>query len=184
MENNNLLDYLPGYVQDYREIREIALVEQGEFDDLWVEKDQILDNAFIMDADDYGVSRYETILGIVKKPSETLDERKFNILVKVNEQLPYTMNALKEKLKNLCGADGYRVILTHTTYTLEIKVALVAKNNFDAVTEMVKRVVPCNLVCVISIIYNTNAVLHGFTHGELADYTQYELRNEVFTHGN
>lgn len=184
MANNKLIEYLPEFVRDYREIIVITDTEQEEFDLLWEEKDQILNNAFVEDADEYGVERYESILGIIKTPSETLDERKFNILVKVNEQLPYTMNALKEKLKNLCGADGYRVILTHTTYTLEIKVALVAKNNFDAVTEMVKRVVPCNLVCVISIIYNTNAVLHGFTHGELADYTQYELRNEVFTHGN
>lgn len=183
MANNKLIEYLPEFVRDYREIIVITDTEQEEFDLLWEEKDQILNNAFVEDADEYGVERYESILGIIKTPSETLDERKFNILVKVNEQLPYTMNALKEKLAMLCGSDGYFVTLTHTEYALDIKVGLIAKNNLEAVKEMVERVVPCNLICTVTILYNQHSTLAEFTHAELSGYSHYNLRNEVLTHG-
>ena len=183
MDKNKLSEHLPQYIQDYREIREILDCEQGEFDRLWIAKDQILNNAFVYDADESGVGRYEKILGMIKKPSDTLDERKFHIIVKMNEQLPYTIASLKENLAKLCGVDGFAVVQLFTQYQLEIKVALTAKSNLDAVKEMVERVIPCNMGCVVSLIYNQHSNLGRFTQGSLGNYTQYELRNEVLTDG-
>lgn len=184
MEHKKIIEYLPEFIQEYREVKELVNSEQVELDELWVEQTNTLNNSFVMDADEAGVTRYEKMLGIVKKPTESLDDRKFNIIVQINEQLPYTMTALNKKLENLCGVGGYVIILSSAIYTIAIKVALTAKNNFYAVQEMMKRVLPCNLIYTVSIIYNQHETLAAFTHGQLAAYTHYELRNEVLPNGN
>lgn len=179
MSTNKLIEYLPLYVQNYTEIKEITNSEQFEFDLLWDEKERILNNSFVMYADDEGLRRYEDMLGMVKKPSENLEDRKFNIIVKMNEQLPYSIRALENKLKNLCGEDGYFISLKHNTYTINIKVALTARNNLKAVQEMVKRVIPCNLVIVVTLAYNQHESLTKYTHSQLAEFTHKHIRNEV-----
>lgn len=184
MEHKKIIEYLPEFIQEYREIKELVNSEQVELDELWIEHTNTLNNSFVMDADEAGVTRYEKMLGIVKKPSESLDDRKFNIIVQINEQLPYTMTALNKKLENLCGVGGYVITLSSAIYTISIKVALTAKNNFYAVQEMMKRVLPCNLIYTVSIIYNQHETLAAFTHGQLAAYTQSDIRNEVLTSGN
>lgn len=184
MEHKKINEYLPEFIQEYREIKEVMNSEQVELDELWVAQTNTLNNSFVMDADEAGVTRYEKMLGIVKKPTESLEDRKFNIIVQINEQLPYTMTALNNKLENLCGADGYVITLSSAIYTIAIKVALTAKNNFYAVQEMVKRILPCNLIYTVSIIYNQHETLAAFTHGQLAVYTHSDIRNEVLTSGN
>lgn len=184
MELKKIIEYLPEFIQEYREIEEVMNSEQVELDELWIEQTNTLNNSFVMDADEVGVSRYESMLGIIKKPTESLEDRKFNILVQINEQLPYTMTALNSKLENLCGVNGYVIILSSAIYTIAIKVALTAKNNFYAVQEMMKRILPCNLIYTVSIIYNQHETLAAFTHGQLAAYTHSDIRNEVLTSGN
>lgn len=181
MENKEIIEYLPEYIQEYQEIKQIMSTEQTELNDLWDEFEITMDNQFVVDANEQGVERYEKILNITKKPGQTLEERKFVILVKMNEQLPYTMNALKKKLENLCGEDGYSIVLQNGIYKITIKVELTAKNNLDAVKEMLDRVIPCNMICVVELIYNTYEKLEDFTHQALAVYTHNQLRNEVLS---
>lgn len=179
MGSNLLLSHLPPYLQGYQELAQLLSALQGEVDDLWVYKAQILDNAFVSDADEYGVGRYEAIAGLTPTPSETLEERKFNLLVKINEQLPYSLYALKEKLSNLCGEDGYFVTLSHQSYTLDIRLALAQASNFTAVEEMVNRVVPCNLICTVTMLYNQHSQYTQYTHSQLSSYTHSSLKSEV-----
>lgn len=184
MGSNPLLGHLPTYLQTYRELVQIAQGEQDEIDDLWEAKDGVLNNAFIDDADEYGVSRYEEMMSIVATPSETLDERKFAILTKVNEQLPYSMNALHALLITLCGEDGYTMTLTHEDYALDVVLSLAFKGKLGSVTALLERVVPCNLVTTTAILYNQHSTLANFTHTQLGRYSHYELRNEVVSNVN
>lgn len=185
MYDRRLIDYIPHIIRDVREYKAIMNdAEQPEMVASWKALDDALNDQFIVDATEYGVSRWEKILGIVPKATSTLDERKFTILIRINEQLPFTITTLKEQLKSLCGADGYVVQLLANDYILIVKVALVAVQNYNDVKQLLNRTVPANLVIQLSIIYNTHEVLHAFTHGELRAYTHYQLRNEVPTDGN
>lgn len=185
MYDRRLIEYIPHIIRDVKEYK--AILNDAEQDEMvlsWQATDDALNDQFIIDATENGVSRWEKILGIVPKATLTLDERKFTILTRINEQLPFTITTLKEQLKSLCGADGYVVELEANVYTLIVKVALVAVQNYNDVQQLLNRIVPANLVIQLSIIYNTHEVLHAFTHGELHAYTHYQLRNEVLTDGN
>ena len=98
-----IIDYLPPYLMVYKEIKAIMEAEQSEFEIVWPQAENVLNNQFVSDSSSIGIERMEKILGIIPKDTDTQDERKFRILVKLNEQLPYTLPVLEQQLKRMCG---------------------------------------------------------------------------------
>lgn len=180
MYNRKLIEYIPEFLRDVKEYEAIlTLAEQPEMVELWEAEENALKDQFIMDATENGVSRWEKILGIVPKKSDTLDERKFSILTRTSEQLPFTLTTLKEQLKSLCGEDGYEVGLDANNYTLTVFVALTSRSSFNDVDSLLKRVVPANLIINLSLKYNQQNAVSTFTHGGLRKFTHEQLRNGV-----
>ena len=177
--DRNMIEYLPPMLQTIREFKALIDAEQPEASDLWDALDDVLDDQFINDATANGVSRWEKILTIAPKGGSTLPERKLQILARLNEELPYTFAKLKNQLEALCGVDGYSVVLSNSTYTLTVRVGLTAKDSFDAVDNLLDRVIPANILIDVSLEYNTHQTLSALTHAQLAAYTHDELRSEV-----
>jgi len=176
---NKLLKYLPEEIQAYLEMQYITSVEQSEIDTINITAKQILDNIFIETADETGIARWERMIGIVPLASATLEERKFDILARYNEQIPYTMYALENLLALLCGENGYSLERDLKNHTIVTKVELTAKNKLASVRELLERVLPCNLMYVLELIYNQHLTLAKFTHAQLKQFTHSALRNEV-----
>lgn len=76
----DLPGYLPPYLQEYQELMQALTAENPEFKAVWKETQWILDNNFVVSADDYGLSRFEKILEIRPGKSETLEERRLHIV--------------------------------------------------------------------------------------------------------
>lgn len=174
----NLSDYLPLFIQDYAQIREIMNTEQVNVEKVWDDAESVMNDQFVVDATENGVRRWEKILKITPKATENLDERKFYVLARLNEKLPYTLEALSNMLSYLCGANGYTLKLDSNNYVLTVKLALASKHNFEAVEKLLTRVVPANLVTVTGL-FNTHSILGGFTHEQLKAYTHKEVREEM-----
>ena len=115
--------------------------------------------------------------------TDTLDERRFRVLAKINAQLPFSIRRLRQQLSTLCGEDGYKLEVNGGVYTLTVKVALTAKRNQQAVEELLADIVPANMVCTTSLLYNQHADLTRFTHAQLALLTHFEIREEVLPDG-
>ena len=176
--DRKLIDYLPIFVQDYAEIKAIMDTEQVDVGAVWTDAENVMKDQFVADATEYGVKRWESILGIVPKATYTLEERKFNILTRLTEQLPYTTESLSNVLSSLCGDDGYILEINYDTYEVVVKLPLSNINNFDAVKELLEKMIPANMVIHVIVRYNSNEKLYSFTHGELAAYTHKQLREE------
>lgn len=177
-----LIDYLPPVIRNVREYQAIMNDgEQAEVSVLWDAVDAAFNDQFVNSATVNGVERWENILGIKPKGTDTLDARKFRILSRLNEQLPYTLPVLKSMLQSLCGEDGYSVEVQNELYTLKVKIALVAKSNFDDVGVLLNRVVPANMIIELELKYNTWGTLKEFTWGFLKTQTWKEIKNEVIT---
>lgn len=174
-----LINYLPYVVRDYNEFKGIMESEQPEFERAWDSTDDLLDNQFISTAGNMGLSRWEKILEITPKGTDTLEDRRFRILTRINEELPYTLPQLRNILETLCGAGNYSADVVGGTYQLLVKIGLAAKNNFNDVEALLNRVVPQNLTVNLLQLYNTHAELGRFTHAQLAAYTHDQMRNEV-----
>ena len=178
--DRKLIDYLPPFMQGYREFAVIMEAEQPEIDLLWGATEAVFADQFIQDATENGVKRWESVLGISPKGTDTLDERKFRILTKLNQELPYTLRKLEQVLTTICGAGNFSINLQPDKYHVEIKLALANKNNYNEVAGVLKKMIPANMTQWIQIMYNSHDVLKNFTHAEMAAYTHEQLRNEVF----
>lgn len=167
-----LIEYLPPIIRNVREYR--AILESGaqaEISDLWDAVDSAFDNQFVETATLYGVERWEKMLKISPKASHSLADRKFTILARMNEQLPYTLPVLKNMLQSLCGKDGFVAEMQSELYTLRVSVALVAKANFDDVKILLHRIVPANMVIELTLMYNTFEKMKNVTWGYLQNKT-------------
>ena len=118
-------------------------------------------------------------MSITPKDTDTLDERKFRILSRMNQELPYTMLKLKESLTTLCGEDGFFIELRSEDYYIKVKLALSNKNNYQEVSDLLTKMIPANLIQEVQIMYNGHKILKEFTHAELGIKTHEELRNGV-----
>lgn len=177
--DRKLINYLPYVVRDYAEFKGISEAKQPEFESAWGSSDDLLNNQFISTAGNLGLSRWEKILGITPKGTDTLEDRRFRILTRLNEELPYTLPQLRNILETLCGSENYSAEVMEGTYQLIVKIGLAAKNNFSDVESLLDRVVPQNLIVTLLQLYNTHAELGRFTHAQLAAYTHDQMRNEV-----
>lgn len=177
--DRNMIDYYPRVLQLVQEVIGMSDGQQEGFDQLWDNLGTAMGDQFLSTATEYGIARWEGILGISPRGGDTLEDRRFRVKARVNEQLPYTMRVLEQKLVTLCGEDGYSITLNHGAYTLTVKVALSAKSNFDDVDDLVRRIAPANLVIIVELKYNQYETLSKFTHRQLANYAHDQLRNEV-----
>lgn len=173
-----LLNYLPPFVQRFKEMSAIMNTEQQEFELTWQNAENTLADQFILTATINGVKRLEKIYDIVPKDSDTLEERRFVILSKKNEKPPYTMAALKNVLNALCGEDGYTLYLNTDEYELTVKLDINNEKNFESVVEMLNKILPANIVRNVSV-FNTYDILSNYTHEQLAKFTHDEIRKGV-----
>ena len=150
-----LIDYLPPVLRDVREYQALTQGEDPEIALLWEGMDAAINDQFVVSATEYGVNRWETILQITPKATFTLEERKFSILTRFAEQLPYTIRMLEKMLAELCGPDGFEIRLDANAYTITVLLAISKRNNFEDVRLMVGRVIPANLIVTISLQFNT-----------------------------
>jgi uncharacterized protein YmfQ (DUF2313 family) len=179
--NRKLINYLPPFIQEYREMATIMETEQFEIDRLWTEVENALADQFLLEATVNSVKRWESMLGISPKDTDTLEERRFRILTKLNQELPYTFRKLEQVLTNLCGADGFSIEVYAAEYHIEIKLAVGNHNNYSEVETLLKKMIPANMTQYIRLMYNKYERLAQFTHGRLSTYNHTQLRNEVLT---
>lgn len=180
----DLLSYQSNIIKQIREFKVLAEIENPKLGCVWQAVEDAINDQFATSLTENGCKRWESIMEIQAKDTDELGFRRFRILSRLNEQLPYSYRLLELQLRTLCGENGYKMILQNNTYTLIVKVALIAKDKFSDVGNTLRRYVPANIVIDLSLLYNTHEVLASFTHEQLANYTHLQLREEVINSVN
>lgn len=90
MKEINLIDWLPRYLQEYREIKEIMSTENPEIEYLYKEIDITMDNQFIHTCNEKGIERFEKLLKIIPNSDDNLPGRISRVLSRWNDSIPYT----------------------------------------------------------------------------------------------
>lgn len=177
--DRQLINYLPEWLRDFNEMKKLARAEQDQADKLWKSCESIWDNNFIDTLDSHGCDRWEIMLHIKPKDSYTLAERRNNIKSRVVEQRPFTVKKLEQMLDSICGKERYELSIEPDKYKITCKIELTSKNMLSDVKELMKRVIPANMIMEVGLKYNTYAMLADFTHTQLRSFTQQQLREEV-----
>lgn len=176
-----LLDHLPDILRDIYEFRGICSAGDNELEALKDALAEVVNDNFVRTLSENGCSRWERMLKLTPKATDTLDDRRFRILAAINQDTPYTMRGLHVLLSALCGADEYSAELDPGNYTISVKLALTAKEQFSEVQKLLAMVLPANIASLITLKYNRHMDFTGYTHGELAAFTHDRMRNEVLT---
>lgn len=172
-----LLNYLPEFLREYREMKVLCQAQQYQAEQMWLASEKVWNNQFISTLDEYGCTRWESILGLQVKDTYSLDDRRNKILSRIVEQRPFTVRSLKRQLEVLCGEDNF--ILNLDGLCLTVRIGLSSKHMYDDVQIMLDRILPANIQLYYSLLYNSHDKLGQHTHTDLADYTHTQLREDV-----
>lgn len=175
----DILSYLPQVLHDLEEIVEIANVEEPILETLWEEVENTLNNQFVFTANTKGAARYESMLKLVSGELETIETRRFRILTRYQEQAPYTYKVLTQLLDSLLGKGQYELTRNVAEKWLKVKMELTVKRQFEAVEVMLERITPQNMILTVELRYNQHALLHKYTHAQLAAFTHRQIREDV-----
>lgn len=161
------------------EIQEIYRSESVEIQALWNTMVDIFREQYIMTAESFGLKKWEAILDIIPAPDDTIDDRRFNILLELAGQRPYTELKLRELLDGICGKGNYQIEQDYKNYNVHFKVSLGVKRQRNAVANLLKDIIPMNLIYDVDLLYNRHIDLSRYTHKELAQFTHFALNQEV-----
>lgn len=125
MRKVNLFNYLPLFMQEYQEMNITLTVENEELTKEWKEIERAFNNTFIFSTDIYGISRFEKMMKIYPKSSDTLKERQTKVYTKWNAVLPYTWRWLEEYLTAyFLGTSTQAIpILFNKEYRLDVRLS-------------------------------------------------------------
>lgn len=96
-------------MQQFIEMQQIMKSANISTDEIDKNIEGTWNNAFILDADEIGISKYEEFLSIIPSPSDTLEDRKQKVLTAWNNDNKFTLKNLKKRLEQRCGKDNYKI---------------------------------------------------------------------------
>lgn len=175
----DLTEYLPPVALQIQNIAQVLAVEQPIFATAWRKLETVLLEEMIMQAGSYGIGRWEELLQIAGRESLSLEERRRLVLLRLNEQLPFTISRLRELLAANVPEGEYVLTLDHAAYTLHVFLSLSSKGCAPALRELLRRVIPANLQVDLQLLYNTYGRLARCKHADLAKLRHWEIREEV-----
>ena len=171
-----LLNLLPEIYKPIYDFRAIANGSCEEVEPLYNGVKAILDNTFINTASDSILAKWEKHLGITPNATDTLDERRFRILAKLNDSPPYTDAYLEKRLDELCGKDCWRVLKDYDQYQLVVQISASSATNNATVADVVRKIIPANMTLVVQDFRTRHSELTGYTHEQLAAYTHDDIK--------
>lgn len=154
----DLNSYLPQVVGDAREIRDMNRVEDLELNGLWYETEKLFYNRWILTADEDGLARYESLLGL--KPKGDLLERRRVVWYEWNKNVIYTDRSVRRILDQLLGPDGYFFDIHYEEYTITLSV-IVKRDLGDVnyVYDEIRRIIPANIWMKVAVVCMSDLIL-------------------------
>lgn len=163
-------------IQEIKEFQVVAEIEDGELNTVNKHIQDLISDQFIQTATEKGIARREKILNLTPFADDTLESRRFRVLSKWGNELPYTYRSMIEHLTHLCGKDGFSIKLNSNEYTLVVRVDLTIKRMEEEARNLVRKMAPANLLVTVELRYRQHKELKRYTHAQLRAFRHRELR--------
>lgn len=171
--NVRLQRYYPDVMAPAKEFRALAETENPEFNLIWGHAWKWLANTFVLDIDEDGATRWETMLHLQKLPEDTLQDRRMRILIAINAIIPYTIRRLQQLLDAGYG-EGNAVASTNKEYELWIDINNSIIFSTVAMRIMLRAIVPANLT--INIGQTIPAAGGMYAGGKVSMYQTIDIK--------
>jgi len=175
----DIYSYFPPVVAETKEIKHISNALTNEFKRLQRARDETYKNQYVSTLEPSGCKRWETMLNIPSKQTDSLETRRMRIASQIVSEIPYTKETLKSILTNICGDTGYFLEIDHSKLTIVVKLEITVKEQQKIVESTLEKIIPANMILDVSVRYRTNEEVSHYTHGQLASYTYGEIRGKA-----
>ena len=146
MRKVDLWYYLPPFLKEFLEMREILGAEEPEFQELVKEYDDVLKDNFIITATERGIARFESMLGIRPDASASLETRRSAVLTKWWDTTPYTLRTLKNRIALIQGNSNIQISFgKDNPYCIQIVTRLETAGQVDDLAYIIQTMLPANL---------------------------------------
>ena len=144
--------------------------ESLEFDFVAKRILKIYADKFILQASEYGISRYERILGIEPGKNESLEDRRKRVYLLWNKKIRWTHRTFLKWLDVYLGKDNYKLSLDYDKYGIEIDVTIKGSLYFDLddLGRQVRDIIPANLTQFIRIKFIRDQKIFYGMYGQKA----------------
>ena len=143
--DRKLINHLPYRIREFKEYKGITTGEQPEFELAWNYWQEVFDNQYIDTAGDYGLSRWEKMLGITPKGTDTLDARRSRIKIRLNTFTPYTFRAFMRMMKSLANGEPFEVYLDPGTYLIRFILQWGGNGKVESLNWLIDEILPENI---------------------------------------
>lgn len=176
------IKYLPELLQPIQDFQGLNDAYKAELKDLYEACAALFDDQFISTASETILAKWENHLGILPNATDTLDERRFRILAKLNDTPPYTEQYLKNKLVELCSDGEFELEIDIPNYTVRVGVTVNSQANTDTIYAWLRELLPANLLLSVYQVLTRHYELVGLTHNDLSHYTHNQIKyREIFS---
>ena len=169
----NLIKYMPPFLKEVREFKEIFGAEDIQIEKLNNQINSMLREVIVKTAEDYGLRRYEKIYGITR-PAETLEARRMAILLKMNNRIAYTYKWLIQTLNEAIGAENYKITTDFNNYKMNIEIAL----NYTEAAELLKNDLVKQMPANIELDYRLTSKINCISGAIISQQTYMVLNTE------
>lgn len=175
----DIKSYWATMISELQEFELLADIEDDMIDELLSNLDDIVLDQFIQTATLTGIIRREKMIQIQPFFDDTLETRRFRVLTRWSNVLPYTKVRLDRVLRAIVGDSGYEIVINPAAYTLDIYMNLGQYRMLADATTLVRKMTPANLIVSVSLRANRYVDLLPFSYADLSVNTYTEIREEV-----
>lgn len=172
------LEY-PDVILNIDEINAIYEAENHTGEGLTKEIENTDNDIAISTATEKGIKRREEVLKIKAQDTDSVDDRRFRVLIKWNDDYPYTLKGLMNRMDNLVGKGNYMIAINTDDMTMQCLLELTRRQMYDEFVKLLEDIVPVNIALDISLRYRQWLEYKNITWKDLKLKTWYEMRNEV-----
>lgn len=133
----------------------------------------------IVTATERGIERREKILGIKHQDTDDLEDRRLNVLTKWNEEYPYTLKFLMNKLDKIVGNGNYTIAVDSEKLEMKCLVEMRSATLYGIFLETLEKIVPMNISIDVGLRYNQWINVAGLTYKDVETKTYYQIKTEV-----
>ena len=151
----NLIEYMPQFLKEVREFKEIFKTEDEELNFIRSLIERMPSEIIVNTASLSGLERYEKIYKITDI-AQTIEGRRANILLKMNNNIPYTKKWLKNLLDTIIGQGKYTLKIDANTYSIFIDVSLINSLLLESLRKQLVQEIPANMKLQYEFFINTN----------------------------
>ena len=139
-------EYLPKVLQDIVEFQIINQDLDVELSQLAVNITNISKETIVQTATDYGITKWEEVLGIVPSDGDSLEVRRFRVNNILTSKLPYTFRWLQQKLTEITGSpNGWTLNIDNNNYVITIILSGLNTSMMLEVEKQLRNAIPSNM---------------------------------------